>query len=773
MQRLKLIYLLLFLFITCVPVYAQEVILDSDYSDWYFSIGKSKKQYLAIVPGSNINDLVCNQLIPGPYVDSNIDQIQWIEDSTFTYITTFDLQARNEFKYEIIFEGLDTYAEVFLNNQLLVKSNNMFVHYQKEITGLLRDGTNILKIVFKSVVEVGKQNAKHSNIIYPADNEDGAIKISPYIRKAGFQFGWDINPRLLSCGIWQPIKIVSTLKSEIKKENSFSKPTKPLHSIKMDDDDIGQSFAFYTNEKKAAHTFMFGANYVPYNMYPLPLKNYKRVAHIQKNQGLPNRHVYYEQLFSELKNYGCNMLRVWGGGWYEDDYFYTLADSMHIAIWQDFMFANTMYPGDEEWINNVKVEVHQQIERLSKHPCIVLWSGNNEIQVAWKNWGWQSKYHYSKNDSVKLIHDYQLLFDSIIPNELKKQNSKVKYIPSSPISNWGRPEDFKKGDNHYWGIWHGEAPLEDFNNHVPRFASEYGMPSLGVNASLSHYNTNKKQQSFQNENILKRMKSYKGMKLLNSYINEYLPVPTNDSALSYASRYIQFKALKMAYNAHLYNFPFCSGSLFWQFNESWPGITWAAIDFSGTRKIPPYQSDYALLMDEKGVLKIKKVALQKEVIDVDFIEFCLKDLSGGVIKKQHVKCNSKDILRGIDINPNEYIDTLVLKDKYLKISLKKIAANNELILWDTLLLLNKEKNYNLKKPTVIISKIDSHHLKISSSELVIGLYLESHEHAAIKLNQNFINLEAGEEKVIYVESEINDTDLNHLKYFSIFDLIKK
>jgi beta-mannosidase len=174
---------------------------------------------MAIVPGSNINDLVCNQLIANPYINNNISQLKWIEDSSFTYVTTFDLLVRNQFNYEMIFEGLDTYAEVYLNNQLVLKGNNMFVGYQIDISKLLRDGTNLLKIVFKSAVEIGTKKASQNKIKYPADNEEAAIKASPFIRKAAFQFGWDINPRLVSCGIWRPIKIISSEKNIAVVEN--------------------------------------------------------------------------------------------------------------------------------------------------------------------------------------------------------------------------------------------------------------------------------------------------------------------------------------------------------------------------------------------------------------------------------------------------------------------------------------------------------------------------------------------------------------------------
>jgi len=770
MKNIKFVCCAIYLILINAIVSATIVELDSDYCNWYFSIGKNKKQYMAIVPGSNINDLICNQLIPQPYIDNNVSSLKWIEDSTFTYVTTFDLQVRNEFKYDIIFEGLDTYAEVYLNNQLVLKSNNMFVAYQKEISKLLRDGTNLLKIVFKSAVEIGKQKALRQKVRYPADNEEAETKVSPFIRKAAFQFGWDINPRLISCGIWRPIKIIAEPKKLplVLNKNDVTPAVKPFYKLQSKKDDKGESFAFYTPDKKPVQTFMYGANYVPYNMYPLPIKNYQRVSHLQKNQGLPNRYDYYRQLFSELKNYGCNMLRVWGGGWYEDDYFYNLADSMHIAIWQDFMFANTMYPGDEEFINSVKEEVKYNIERLSKHPCLVLWSGNNEIEVAWKNWGWQAKYQYTNEDSLKLMNDYKLLFEGLIPNELKLQKSTVSYIASSPISNWGKEEDFKIGDNHYWGIWHGEAPLADFNTHVPRFASEYGMPSLGVNKSLNKYNANGEQQ---NKFIWNRMKSYKGMKLLNHYISDYLPLPKTDSALSYASRFVQYKALKTAYNAHQYNFPYCSGSLFWQFNESWPGITWAAIDFSGARKIPPYASDFILIVDEKDFVKIKYHALKNKAQKLSLIEFTLKDIKGNMLKKHSAKYNTSDVIKGIEMNPYLYFDSLDLKSGYLKIAIKNIENNSEIILMDTIVLFKKEKEYPLKQATISIAKIDNYHLKVNSNELVLGLFIECKQYPNINFNQNFINIEAGEEKIISVDTDTVELDLSTVKLYSVYDLL--
>jgi beta-mannosidase len=634
----------------------------------------------------------------------------------------------------------------------------------------LRNGTNLLKIIFKSAVSIGRRNALEQPLVYPADNEEGEIKISPFVRKAAFQFGWDINPRFISCGIWRPIKIIAKSKNIalVEEKKLSSTEVKPFYLLHKTKDNEGESFVFKSNDKKLEQTFMYGANYVPYNMYPLPLKNYKRVAHIQKNQGLLNRNDYYRNLFAELKNYGCNMLRVWGGGWYEDDYFYELADSMHIAIWQDFMFANTMYPGNDDWLNSVKQEIEYNVIRLSKHPSVVLWCGNNEIEVAWKNWGWQKKYHYNKSDSLKLMYDYKLLFDSLIPAEIKKQKSKVFYLPSSPISNWGRSEDFKTGDNHYWGIWHGEAPLDDFNKHVPRFASEYGMPSLGTKANVNLYTPTIAGLYYQNPILWNRMKSYKGMKLLNRYIKDDLPAPISDSSLSYASRYIQLKALKLAINAHLYNFPYCAGSLFWQFNESWPGITWAAIDFSGQRKIPPYLSAISLMLDQNKKLNLKANTTFND--EISSIEFYLKDAAGSLIKSHVLKANNKALKSGIVFDIEKQFDSLDFKNKYLKIEIKNTEIKNNNAVWDTIILLVKEKDYNLYKPTFTISKLDDNHIKILANTLVLGLFVESNLNSKIVFNHNFFHLEKGIEKIITIGGDYQTFDENKLRFFSVYDL---
>ena len=758
-------------FLLCIGVlmsfsqsFSKETVLDSDYSDWHFSIGRQRQQYLAIVPGSNINDLVCNQLIKQPYYNNAIDESKWVEDSSFTYTTIFDFQTSNTQNYSIRFEGLDTYAEVYLNNQLILKGNNMFCTYEHDVSSLLRDGSNILKITFKSVVEVGKHLAKQSSIIYPADSEEDLLKISPFIRKAAFQFGWDINPRLISCGIWRPITIISKDKASIQTPIKNNQSLKPWYKLSQKKDEFGTSFGFVTNDKKETPVFMYGSNYVPYNMYPLPLKTYTRTAHLQKNQGLPNRNDYYRNLLLQMKNYGMNMIRVWGGGWYEDDYFYDLADSLHIAVWQDFMFANTMYPMSEDWKTSVQQELNDNIKRLSKHPCIALWCGNNEIEVAWKNWGWQKKYKYSKADSTLLINDYNLLFTDIIPVQLAQQNNTVQYISSSPISNWGNESDFKTGDNHYWGVWHGEKPVTDYYKHIPRFASEYGLPSLPNYSTLVKYSSDSLNITSSNFLFQNRMKSYKGIGLLNNYIAAYFKPSKNIESYCYFSQLTQLNALKTAYAAQAFQQPYCSGSLFWQFNESWPGITWSVIDFEGNPKVPTYQSLFIVAETKPGIYSIaynplfneQKATTLKINIEVKNFEAQILD------SKTILFSNQKNTVQNT-IEPAGIFNAIDFTSAYLYLM---VIDKKDTKIWDTIICVKPTKELNLKVPKYNITAINDTTIEVKSNTFAqCASVFYSKDNNCI-IDRKFIDLEAN--KVVRLKLN-KPCSIEKLSIKSVFD----
>lgn len=169
-----------------------------------------------------------------------------------------------------------------------------------------------------------------------------------------------------------------------------------------------------------------------------------------------------------------NMLRIWGGGIYEKDLFYDLCDEMGILVWQDFMFACNMYPGDDEFLENVKQEAEFQVKRLRNHPSMALWCGNNEVSEGWFNWGWQDALNYSLSDSTEVWHNYLKIFEEILPKTVSEYSPNLPYTPSSPKIGWGHEDALYEGDMHYWGVWWGEEPFEIYKQKVGRFMSEFG-----------------------------------------------------------------------------------------------------------------------------------------------------------------------------------------------------------------------------------------------------------------------------------------------------------
>ena len=276
-----------------------------------------------------------------------------------------------------------------------------------------------------------------------------------------------------------------------------------------------------------------------------------------------------------------------GGGIYECDYFYDLCDRMGIMVWQDFMFAGSLYPKD--LFQSIEKEVKDNVTRLQNHPCIALWCGNNEIEVAWKNWGWQNQYQYSKLDSIKLWDDYRHLFEHLIPNTLRETaplsyyKTEINYVSTSPLSNWGKSENFNHGSMHYWGVWHGKDSFEDFDKNVGRFMVEYGFQSF-PNYSRLKKTCADTSLYLNSETMKNRQKSYVGNKLISQNIQKYFKEPKNFKSYIKLSQKTQEIALKKAISSHLSKQPHCMGTLFWQLNDCWPGPSWSVIDYYGKNK---------------------------------------------------------------------------------------------------------------------------------------------------------------------------------------------
>jgi len=524
-------------------------------SGWQFHQQDEASWHPAKVPGEVHTDLLNNKLIPDPYYRDNEKKVQWIEKVDWEYKTSFSAGSDlfNKKHVDLVFDGLDTYADVYLNGKLILVADNMFRLWRVDVKDKLVAGNNALFIHFHSA-----QNKVDS---LAAADLPNVIPDNPrcYVRKAQYHFGWDWGPKFTGCGIWKAVHVESY--DELPQEKPYTPPVKV--ELVQKPDEKGSSFYFAINGKP---TYMKGADYIPSDAF---------VTRMTKEE--------YRKVLLTAKDANMNMLRVWGGGIYEDDYFYTLCDSLGIYIWQDFMFAGTMVPGDDAFFANVREEIKYQVKRLRNHKCIVLWCGNNEDDEAFHKWGWHSSFRITKEDSAKLWHDYMRLFHDSIPTWLKEVDESRPYINTSPRYHWSVPQSLTEGDSHYWGTWWGGEDFEVFQNHTGRFISEYGMQAMPNYSSILQITQPQDRYLF--SSVLKdHQKAGNGFKKLEGYLKKYMIDSAKINKLSvedyvYLTQCVQYYGFKNMILLQRSHEPYNMGTLLWQLNDCWPVASWSITDY--------------------------------------------------------------------------------------------------------------------------------------------------------------------------------------------------
>jgi len=552
-----------FLFIF-FPVAAQTTTLDLS-KGWQFRKAGTAKWYPATVPGSVHTDLLNNKLIPDPFYADNEKKLAWIDRCDWEYQLTF--QANDallaEQNIRLVFDGLDTYADVSLNGKSILKADNMFRNWTVFVKDIVKKNNKLI-IRFHSALNTVDSIAKSRLPLVLPDNN------RVYARKAQFQFGWDWGPLFVGCGIWKKIQLQGWTGVRIMPTTNKL----PSWNVKLvqQKGTAGTSFYF---EKDGNPVYIKGANYIPSDVF-LP-----RVGPMD-----------YYRIVKSAKDANMNMLRVWGGGIYEDDAFYDQCDKMGIMVWQDFMFAGGMYPGDEAFFKNVKEEVRYQINRLKDHPCIVLWCGNNEIDEAWHHWGWQGQFNLHGADSAKVWNDYTRLFRDSLPKWVNEFDGHRPYVSTSPQFGWGNPRSYNEGDSHYWGVWWGLADWEIFEQKTGRFVSEYGMQAMPNVTTVNGY-TPEKERYLYSPSITSHQKANDGFKKLNHYLNRYFidssrlkQLPLADYI--YLTQCLQYYILKNSIAVHRSKAPRNMGTLLWQLNDCWPVTSWSITDYSRAPKAAWY-----------------------------------------------------------------------------------------------------------------------------------------------------------------------------------------
>lgn len=801
-------------------------------SVWEFKQADETSWKKATVPGCVHLDLIQNGIIQDPFYRTGERDVQWIENKDWEYRTVFKADEELLFneRIELDFRGLDTYADVYLNDKLILKADNMFVGWIVDVKANLMTGDNVLRIFFHSPINRVMKQYESSPIRYPASNDVGEHKVSVYTRKAPYHYGWDWGPRLVTSGIWRPVYLRTWNKAQIKdvwfkqktltalraaldveleiestqdgvfsieitnpkKEfktvsqtiklktglNKINVPlliTKPkrwypnglgkqkLYDFKIEikdkesvidstqkrfglrtievvnkPDKDGESFYVKVNGRAV---FMKGANYIPSDSFP------SRVT--------PAR---YKRTFEDMKEANFNMVRVWGGGIYEDDNFYDLADEYGILIWQDFMFACSLYPSDEKFLKSVAQEADYNIRRLRNHASMALWCGNNEIDVAWKNWGWQS----GLTDEQKqfLVKGYDKIFRELLADKIIEHDPQRFYMHTSPLSNWGTLDEMKYGDNHFWGVWHGERSFSDYDKFVPRFMSEYGFQSFPDINTIERFAL-REDWDIESDVMKVHQKASKGNGLIRRYMDDHYRSPKDFASFVYVSQLLQAEGIKIAIEAHRRNMPFCMGTLYWQLNDCWPSVSWSSVDYYGRWKalhyfvkkayepvlISPYINDEYMkvhLISDK--LKATSGTLKFELIDFSGRQlwtYSLKTFAEPNTSKTYYAVQLPVILEN-------------LKREEVMLSIKLETAKKEIVA-QTLQYFAQPKDLNLTQPKISFFaqlKNGAIELKLKTDVLAKNVYLSFESDTESFFSDNFFDLLPNEERTIRVKTSL-------------------
>jgi len=632
----------------------------------------------AAVPGTVHTDLFANRVIPDPYVGAPEAGLQWIGLADWEYRTRFDAPAgaRHAARSDMVFDGLDTFAEVWLNGVKLLDADNAFRSWRVPVQGRLRARGNELRIVFRSPIakllpQVEAMPHKLAgNYPSPYGDEPKDAMTANFVRKPGYHYGWDWGPRYVSAGMTKPVvlqswNVVRIADLQLRQDhvdearadiaavasldavragavalrvwqtapdgrrslaaqkrvdlragiNRVELPVhvdrpqrwfpngygaQPLYRYELEADDGkgriaktstrtglrsielrrepdagGRSFYFVVN---GIPVFAKGANTIPFDMFQ------PRVSKAQ-----------LRRVLQSAADANMNFLRSWGGGYYESEDFFDLADELGLLVWQDFMFGGGMQPAySDAFRDNVVAEARDNVRRLRNHPSIALWCGNNEEEIAWKYWGPGKEMTAAAPGFAKKVWDgYVQLFGTDLRKVVAEEGGGIAYWASSPGDDLAEAANTPaSGDMHYWEVWGNPAhPPVKYLEITPRFMSEYGLQAWPVQRTIDAFAT-RAEQGIAAPVIEAHQKflAGKGNDRLMKYVDYEFGETKDFADFVYLSQAVQAEGIALAALHHRASRPFTMGSLYWQLNDVWPGASWSSVDWFGRWKALHYHA---------------------------------------------------------------------------------------------------------------------------------------------------------------------------------------
>ncbi len=585
------------------------------------------------IPGSVYSFLMNNGLMEDPYYRQNELEAQKLLDHEFVFSRKFDFEPTGD-KVLLRCEGLDTLCDIYMNGAHVAYTENMHRTYEFDVTQLLLKGENEIKIICHPVDPFIKKKHKE----HPLPASKWPLAGFGHIRKALCMMGWDWGPRLIDAGIWRNISLLVlnsaritdfyitqrheggkvyvtpyvatdsdanvvvsmktpdgkflsisancetqiespelwwpsgmgeqplyTFTAEVMKEGEVvdcQKKRIGLRTLKLirERDVYGESFC---HEVNGIRFFAMGADYIPEDNI------FSRIT--------PERTSW---LLKQCHDCNFNAIRVWGGGYYPDDYFYDLCDELGIIVFQDMMFACSLVWADEAFKQNIREEFRDNLKRIRHHACMAVISGNNELE---------SQAVIDKVNDPELLHMYYEVFEGMIPELIKELCPEIPYISSSPITcgHFIDPMNENYGDCHYWDVWHGDKPFTEYRNKYFRYLSEFGFQSFPCEKTVNSFTIEEDRNIFSRIMEMHQRSGAANGKILN-YLSQTFRYPKDFGTLLYTSQLLQAEAIRYGVEHFRRNRGRCMGTLYWQLNDIWPVASWSSIDYYGRYKALQY-----------------------------------------------------------------------------------------------------------------------------------------------------------------------------------------
>lgn len=817
--------------------------------DWTMHQVGCDEMIPAIVPGSVYGDLLRAGKMEDPFWKDNELAAFDLMRNDFEYIASFtaDPAVLEEDHVLLHFDGLDTIADVYLNDEKIACTNNMHRTWEFEVKHLLKK-TNELRIYFHSPIAYAEDLYEKD----PFNGVNDAIPGFSQVRKAHCMYGWDWGAHLPDAGIWRPVylqgysvaKLESVLILQHHEEGRVQLELKP-DVIYGDPNEAYKTAGLLDYELKITaptgeilvDTEVISENGVPvdcmsavieapelwwpngYGAQPLyTVKVTLKIGELvldtwEKRIGLRTVTMSRDKLeaggeefattVNGLKIFAMgadyipedhllgrvtpettrtllekaawahhNCIRVWGGGYYPDDWFYDICDELGLLVWQDMMFACSMYSLTEEFDANVRAEFRDNLLRLRHHASLALISGNNEVEEEAMMPGFAAR--------PALLRDYLNLYEYIISGMVKELCPQTFYWPSSPSSggSFDAPQDPTRGDQHYWMVWHGNEPFTAYRQHQFRYLSEFGFQSFPSEKTVDTFTDDPKDKNIFSYVMERHQRNGSANGKIMNYMQQTYLYPTDFNTLIYASQLLQADGIRYGVEHFRRNRGVCMGTVVWQLNDCWPVASWSSIDYTGRLKALHYYEKrfFAPIMiscEENGMVSSGK-PLNRYPYDFEksirlcvanetwndeniTVNWAVRNTKGEVLRAESeeivVKAFSSTWLDKVDLSD------LKIYDEYISYE----AVKDGQVVSSGTVNLSYPKYFHYEDPE-LTATVDGKYITVSAKAYAKSVEIQNGSDDLI-LSDNFFDMNAGT-----VTVEVLSGDTRTLKLRSVYDI---